>query len=408
MVHRVFIQNCVMHSYNENDEVVQTIEVGPILTTLCKSSQIVVGVRKENTESMTLVPLDDIKSKYFISLDTYCNKTKLNQIAQDYFLRHNLIYDPSQNVLRDIKEPERHDNNQYSSERCEAAVKLWTVTPGIHPEVPTDTTDMFSRSARKKRQMYEPPPITNPKRSRAVVDLSTICEEEGTAAHKTTKDSKPKQVSTTKPKTTRRYTKKTVTATKTTTPAIATPTTIALPPPLISSTGTNHTEGDDIKKRKELQDMEIEVESKRTAMQEEVKHNEFERSMALLGQFSKHSSMLLKRSGRKNSETSCCGPRVVSHSLSSLAWPATVSESGSSSVDVEVVKKKTLTINEKVVFMFNQMGIALSPKQEPLFDQCQRILDSVGDPTLAEECSTLPTFAKVNHLYESMKNMELL
>jgi murein endopeptidase len=48
-VHRVFLHNTAMHRYDAQDNIVETIFVGPLLTTLCKDADVYVGYLTKNT-----------------------------------------------------------------------------------------------------------------------------------------------------------------------------------------------------------------------------------------------------------------------------------------------------------------------------------------------------------------------
>ena len=182
-------------------------------------------------------------------------------------------------------------------------------------------------------------------------------------------------------------------ATKST--ANATPTSV-VSPVLISASHTNIYD----KKRKLLQDYDLEVEGNFSASIERDIQNAHIRQMEILDLFVRHSDMLLNKamSARRDSvETSCTHP---THSFSSSVWPATVSETGTSSSHVEVTTTTTLTLAQKIAYMFYQVGLEQAEKQESVFDQCQRLLNYLGDSNLATECSTLSTIATVNRLYD--------
>ena len=194
---------------------------------------------------------------------------------------------------------------------------------------------------------------------------------------------KSKEPSATKSTTANEATKSTANATLTS----------VVSPVLIS---TSHTNIND-KKRKLLQDYDLEVEGNLAASMERDIQNAHIRQMEILDLFVRHSDMLLNKvmSARRDSvETSCTHP---THSFSSSVWSATVSETGTSSSHVEVA---TLTLAQKIAYMFYQVGLEQAEKQECVFDQCQRILNYLGDSNLATECSTLSTIATVNRLYD--------
>lgn len=139
-----------MNRYNDKEEVIETIEVGPILTTLCKDSAAYVGIRRGN--SMNIEPIEKIKH-FFVSMDAPADSNILDGIAHAHFLRMNLYYQDTSRKLRDTKDPTSINGRKASATRCEAVLNLWRISPGIVSSENADIVDieMLTRANRKQR-----------------------------------------------------------------------------------------------------------------------------------------------------------------------------------------------------------------------------------------------------------------
>ena len=152
---RLLKQYSIMHKYDKNDCIIDTIEVGPILTTLCKDSDIYLLIRRASDDNnvMVLTSLDSCKT-YFVDFEQKPDTAVLQQKTHDFYSRHYLYYLPEKLIPRDVKDPAKLDNRKTSQVKLQEKFNYWKVVPGLRPPTVESELDKRTRNTRKRKQPH--------------------------------------------------------------------------------------------------------------------------------------------------------------------------------------------------------------------------------------------------------------
>ena len=152
---RLFKQYSIMHKYDKNDCIIDTIEVGPILTTLCKDSDVYLLIRRASDDNnvMVLTSLDSCKT-YFVDFEQKPDTAVLQQKTHDFYSRHYLYYLPEKLIPRDVKDPAKLDNRKTSQVKLQEKFNYWKVVPGLRPPSVESELDKRTRNTRKRKQPH--------------------------------------------------------------------------------------------------------------------------------------------------------------------------------------------------------------------------------------------------------------
>lgn len=161
MAERLFVQNCVMNKYDQSLNIVDQIIVGPIVTTLCVTSDAYCGICRNGENQLQLTKLDDLRD-YFVCLKTKVDKEFIYNLTTEYFIRYSLLYHRDDGIQRDIKNPSKANQPRVNATTVASAESFWEIKPGLVPiEQSPVNYPLESRGQRKALQPYNvgPTPV---------------------------------------------------------------------------------------------------------------------------------------------------------------------------------------------------------------------------------------------------------
>ena len=175
MSQRLFVHYSAMHKYDKDMNIIETIYVGVLLTTLCITSIAYAMVLKEGLDQFQLVRLENLRD-YFVSFETKVDMDLLKRLADEYYIRYCLLYFRDDGVPRDVKNPTKQENTAYATADVVASVEsYWHIVPGLMAPAIPGTIDhaLESRAQRKAIVPYNvaaeipkkrtlPPPLPAP------------------------------------------------------------------------------------------------------------------------------------------------------------------------------------------------------------------------------------------------------
>ena len=148
-----------MHKYDKNYDIVDTIMVGPILTTLCADSEVHLCIFEKHKQNFELVKLEQVKT-YFACLKTEVDVAKLKQEEHAFFSRYCLYYNPRDGIPRDTKKDTAGiPPPRLSDEIIQEKFEKWEIKPGLRGHflsnmIPNSIEGRPSRAAAAKRTLY--------------------------------------------------------------------------------------------------------------------------------------------------------------------------------------------------------------------------------------------------------------
>jgi len=389
-VHRVFFKNTTMHRYNKEGEIVETIFVGPILTTLCKDLAPYIGYTTEsNPDEMRLAPLKSLKA-FFISLTDPCDSKKLDEVADDYFTRHNLYYDKSKRIVRDIKEPEKASIKKSSPEVVQEVFDKWKITPGVVGDqiaaLLSSNDALQTRSARTKRQIHNVEYLS-PAPTRRNQQQQEVTPAPKTPPAKTRKPAakKAKKPAAKKPAAKKPAQKEAETTTQDNAALLQLLT--------ANITGTKQSNDelakDGLENHQKIRKMDSELVARHAEERRKDLDAYFHHLTSAQTVMTNHTSLMLDKSN--NNQSSSSSSHDVSTSPPGLAVPHLSSPTS-----------KRLTIAERVAAIMREVGLVAS-EGESLGHQYKRALEQNGDDNLIHQCHNLEQNDAIPHMYNYLR-----
>jgi hypothetical protein len=390
-VRRVFLKNVAMHRYDEKDNVIETIAVGPLLTTLCKDSKVLFGVKTTHSNQLQVWDIDQIKP-YYISLTSSCDVEEMERLALDHFKRYNLIYDPNARQLRDTRNPSNPKASAGSEVRCRAIAEMWRVIPGMKSEntIPSDSPELSSRANRSQITPFEPPDW-RPSSAKASNKTPKVPEAVKTSKKPVGRPPKQKQGGTSKAPTGAGVIK--TSTTKTTAPAAASP---IIQVNLETNRGGQQQGfaqydalSESLEYRRKANEEDMKQQQGLAALSEDQKRNDHGRTVDFMNLMSSHTQMMLTHSSLGISSSSGGGVHCDSH-LPAAAHDTTLPR---------------LSLAAKIAFMILEVGCEEDIEEYYTNDQkCRCILDKLGDNELKSSCAYLTGKKIIDHMYDYFTN----